>query len=100
MKLDISNYNKLKKVFKKNKIYLVINLAAQAGVRYSISNPKEYISSNIVGFYNIAELSRLHKINRIIYASSSSVYGEKIKFPLKETDDINPNNIYSFHTTG
>jgi len=94
-KLDISNYNKLKKVFKKSKINLIINLAAQAGVRYSISNPKEYISSNIVGFHNIAELSRLHKINRIIYASSSSVYGERKKFPLKETDDINPNNIYS-----
>ena len=94
-KFGLENFELLNKIFKKNKFDFIINLAAQAGVRYSISNPKEYISSNIVGFHNVAELARLHKINRIIYASSSSVYGEKKKFPLKETEDINPNNIYS-----
>ena len=73
----------------------MINLAAQAGVRYSISNPKEYVNSNILGFFNIAELSRTFNISKIYYASSSSVYGEKKIFPLKESEKINPKNIYS-----
>ena len=95
IKNDISNYKSLSKVFKKNKFHYVINLAAQAGVRYSIDNPKEYVDSNIVGFFNIAELCRINKIKKIFYASSSSVYGEKKTFPLKENLDIDPKNIYS-----
>ena len=94
-KVDISNFKGLKKIFIKHKFDLIINLAAQAGVRYSISNPKEYMESNIVGFFNIAELSRVHKIEKVFYASSSSVYGEQKKFPLKENTVINPKNIYS-----
>ena len=60
-KLDISNYNDLHKIYKKNKFDIIINLAAQAGVRYSITNPKEYIQTNIVGFFNVLELSRIQQ---------------------------------------
>jgi len=94
-KIDISNYKKIKKIFSKNKFDFVINLAAQAGVRYSITNPKEYIDSNISGFFNIAELCRIYSVQKIYYASSSSVYGEKKKFPLIENEKLNPKNIYS-----
>ena len=72
------------------KFNCVINLAAQAGVRYSIKYPKKYIHSNIVGFHNILENCRLKSIKKIIIASSSSVYGDKKSFPLKETEIINP----------
>ena len=95
-KIDISDYKKLEKIFKKQKFDIIINLAAQAGVRYSIINPREYIHSNILGFFNILELCRINKIKKIFYASSSSVYGDHKKFPLKENEKLNPINIYSF----
>ena len=95
-KLDISNYNDLHKIYKKNKFDIIINLAAQAGVRYSIINPKEYIQTNIVGFFNVLELSRTYNINQVFYASSSSVYGDHKLFPLKENQNLIPKNIYSF----
>ncbi len=95
-KIDISNYNKLFTVFSKYKFDLVINLAAQAGVRYSVINPKEYNQSNILGFFNIIELCRVFKIKKFFYASSSSVYGDHKKFPLRENQLLNPKNIYSF----
>ena len=94
-KIDISNYSKLEKIFKKKKIDLIINLAAQAGVRFSINNPRAYMNSNVLGFFNLAELSRIYRVKKIFYASSSSVYGEKKKFPLSEDQKINPKNIYS-----
>ena len=93
-KIDISDYKKIEQIFNRNKIETIINLAAQAGVRYSIENPKKYLLSNTVGFYNILENARLKSIKNIIFASSSSVYGDKKKFPLKETDEINPKNFY------
>ena len=80
IKCDISKLNEISKIFKNNKIDLVVNLAAQAGVRFSISNPREYLEANVIGFFNIIELSRKHNIKKIFYASSSSVYGEKKKF--------------------
>ena len=89
-KLDLANENKVTSVFNDNKFNCVINLAAQAGVRYSIKYPKKYIHSNIVGFHNILENCRLKSIKKIIIASSSSVYGDKKSFPLKETEIINP----------
>ena len=95
-KIDISNYGNLESVFRKNKFTFIINLAAQAGVRYSISNPKDYIHSNVVGFFNLVELCRIYRVKKILYASSSSVYGEKKIFPLKEKDKVFPKNIYSF----
>ncbi len=93
-KIDINNQNKLEKIFKKNKIDFVLNLAAQAGVRYSIDHPRKYIDTNILGFYNILENSTKYKIKRLFYASSSSVYGENNNFPLREDENVNPKNIY------
>ena len=95
-KIDISNYNKLKKIFNENKFDIVINLAAQAGVRYSIINPKDYVQTNILGFFNILELCRIKKIKNFFYASSSSVYGDKKIYPVSEKSEIIPKNIYSF----
>ena len=95
-KLDLINKNQLDKVFKKNKIDCVINLAAQAGVRYSLINPKSYIDSNIYGFFNLIEITRNYKIKNFIYASTSSVYGVQKKFPLKENFDTNhPIQLYA-----
>jgi len=72
-----------------------VNFAAQAGVRYSITNPLEYANTNILGFFNIVELCRKNNIKKIYYASSSSVYGEKSFFPISENHESNPKNIYS-----
>ena len=94
-KIDIYNFDKLKKIFKQKKYSMVVHFAAQAGVRYSIENPISYLKSNIVGFTNIAECCRIYNVKKIFYASSSSVYGERKKFPAKEDDYVNPNNFYS-----
>ncbi len=83
-KVDIRNYKSLEKIFKKNKIDIVINLAAQAGVRYSLVNPKSYIENNIVGFFNMIENTKNYKIKKFVYASTSSIYGMQKKFPFKE----------------
>ena len=69
-------------------------MAAQAGVRYSIDHPRKYLDANIVGFFNVIENCKKYKIKRLFYASSSSVYGESKKFPLKENEKIFPKNIY------
>ena len=83
-KIDITNKKKLKKIFSKNKFDTVINLAAQAGVRYSLKEPEKYIQSNINGFYNIIEACKNYRIKNFLFASTSSIYGKSIKFPLKE----------------
>ena len=83
-KIDIKDYKKLDRIFKKNSIQGVVNLAAQAGVRYSLKNPRSYIENNINGFFNILELSKKYKIKKFVYASTSSIYGLQKKFPLKE----------------
>lgn len=83
-KLDISKFKKLTKNFKDNKYDYVINLAAQAGVRYSITNPDTYFDNNVSGFYNILQVSKKFKIKHLIFASTSSVYGDQNKWPLKE----------------
>ena len=93
VKLDIKNRKKLKSIFN-NRFSAVFHFAAQAGVRYSLKNPRAYIESNIDGFFNILEFIRNKKIKKFYYASSSSVYGDSKKFPLKEDDIINPKNIY------
>ena len=92
-KLDLLNKKKLSKIFN-NKFDAVFHFAAQAGVRYSLENPRSYIDSNIVGFFNLIEQIKQKKINKFFYASSSSVYGESTNFPLKEGQIINPKNIY------
>jgi len=94
-KINISNNDELKKVFENHTIEFVINLAAQAGVRYSIKNPKVYIESNIIGFYNILENCRKYNIKNLIYASSSSVYGNNDCIDKSETDmHNNPASLY------
>ena len=69
-------------------------MAAQAGVRYSLLNPQKYIDVNIFGFFNVIELLRQNNVKKFIYASSSSVYGDSKKFPLKENQELRPKNIY------
>ena len=94
-KINILDKKKLNKIFKKYKFDFVFNLAAQAGVRYSISFPQKYIDTNYVGFFNIIECVRKYNVKRLFYASSSSVYGDSKNFPLKESEKINPKNIYA-----
>src|SRR5690554_6389655 len=95
-KEDISNKEKMEEIFKEHKFDYVINLAAQAGVRYSIQNPDAYINSNVIGFYNILELVRHYPVKHLVYASSSSVYGANKKVPFEETDNVdNPVSLYA-----
>lgn len=96
IQMDISNKDQLLEVFKLHKPNIVINLAAQAGVRYSIENPDVYIDSNIIGFFNILEACRRYPVNHLLYASSSSVYGANKKVPFEETDNVDqPVSLYA-----
>ncbi len=95
-KVDIEDYESLNDVFAKHNINTVINLAAQAGVRYSIENPQAYINTNIVGFGNILECCRHNKIRHLIYASSSSVYGLNTKMPFSTSHNVDhPLSLYA-----
>lgn len=83
-------------IFGKYKPAVVVNLAAQAGVRYSISNPEAYIESNLIGFYNILEACRHHEVEHLVYASSSSVYGSNKKVPYSTDDKVDkPVSLYA-----
>lgn len=94
--VDITNRSKLKQIFLKFKPIKVINLAAQAGVRYSIENPYAYLDSNLVGFLNVIELCRHNNVKGLIYASSSSVYGNNSKVPFSVEDRVdNPISLYA-----
>ncbi len=93
---DISDKDKVQSIFKNNEIDVVVNLAAQAGVRHSIEKPDDYIESNIVGFFNILEACRNNKISHLLYASSSSVYGMNKKVPFSTEDFVdNPVSLYA-----
>jgi UDP-glucuronate 4-epimerase len=95
-KLDMADKGSLGSLFDDNSIDVVINLAAQAGVRYSIENPDVYIQSNIVGFLNILENCRRHQVKHLLYASSSSVYGANKKVPFAVTDRVDhPVSLYA-----
>lgn len=95
-KFDIVNLTALEKLFAKENFTHVVNLAAQAGVRYSLENPHTYIQSNIVGFVNILECCRNYKIEHFLYASSSSVYGANSKVPFSEEDRVDhPVSLYA-----
>ena len=95
-KIDLCDLQNLKKIFTKYKFSHVIHLAAQAGVRYSIKNPRTYIKSNVEGFFNIIDLSKIHNIKHLIYASSSSVYGNRTSVPFFENDNVNsPESLYA-----
>lgn len=88
IKMDIADREAIATLFKEQQFDKVVNLAAQAGVRYSITNPYAYIDSNIVGFCNILEGCRHNKVKHLVYASSSSVYGANTHYPFSENDNI------------
>ena len=85
-KVNLEDKNKLLKLYKNFRPEIVVNLAAQAGVRYSLENPEAYAKTNLIGFFNILDACRTQKVPHLIYASTSSVYGENKKLPFNETD--------------
>ena len=95
-RIDLIDNESINNLFKKEQFEVVCNLAAQAGVRYSLINPKAYTDSNITGFLNILEGCRNHKVKHLVYASSSSVYGENKKVPFETTDNVDyPISLYA-----
>lgn len=88
MKLDLTDRERLDALLWQERFDVVVNLAAQAGVRYSLENPRAYVDSNIVGFLNVLEGCRHHKVKHLVYASSSSVYGLNASVPFKEDCSI------------
>lgn len=96
IKGNIADKELINNIFENNSITVVVNLAAQAGVRYSITNPDVYIESNIIGFYNILEACRTYPVEHLVYASSSSVYGSNKKVPYSTDDKVdNPVSLYA-----
>ena len=95
-RIDLTDQTNLDKIFNEQRPIKVVNLAAQAGVRYSMENPLAYINSNIVGFAHILENCRYHKVKHLVYASTSSVYGANTKMPFSEHDSTNhPLSVYA-----
>ncbi len=95
-KIDLISYNKLNSLIKKQNIKYIVHLAAQAGVRYSIENPKTYFKNNLEVFFNIIESSKTNKVKHLIFASTSSVYGENNNFPLNENNNTDrPISFYA-----
>ena len=96
VRMNLEDRDQLNQLFQQEKFDKVCNLAAQAGVRYSLENPHAYINSNIVGFINILEACRHHNIKHLVYASSSSVYGNNTKMPLSTSDNVDhPISLYA-----
>ena len=96
VKANIADKKTVNDLFEKYHFSVVVNLAAQAGVRYSITNPDAYIESNLIGFYNILEACRHHEVEHLVYASSSSVYGSNKKVPYSTDDKVdNPVSLYA-----
>ena len=96
VKGNIADKQLINKLFEENKFDIVVNLAAQAGVRYSIENPDVYVESNLIGFYNILEACRHNPVEHLVYASSSSVYGSNKKVPYSTDDKVdNPVSLYA-----
>ncbi|MDJ0729721.1 MAG: NAD-dependent epimerase [Crocosphaera sp.] len=94
--LDLADRNEIAKLFREHKFDVVVHLAAQAGVRYSLENPHAYVDSNLVGFVNILEGCRHHNIKHLVYASSSSVYGKNKKIPFSTNDNVDhPVSLYA-----
>ena len=85
-KYDLRNYKSINKLVSRNKIKIILHLAAQAGVRYSIYNPDVYFDSNLKGFFNILKIAQENNIKHFIFASTSSVYGLKKKYPISEKE--------------
>ena len=96
VKANLADKAAIDSLFAEEKFSVVVNLAAQAGVRYSITNPGSYIESNLIGFYNILEACRHHSVDHLVYASSSSVYGSNKKVPYSTDDKVdNPVSLYA-----
>lgn len=96
VKGDLADKSLIDSLFEENKFDVVVNLGAQAGVRYSITNPDAYVQSNLIGFYNILEACRNHPVEHLVYASSSSVYGGNKKVPFSTEDKVdNPVSLYA-----
>lgn len=96
IKADLADKDAVNDVFEQYRPTVVVNLAAQAGVRYSITHPDAYIQSNLIGFYNILEACRHHPVDHLVYASSSSVYGSNKKVPYSTDDKVdNPVSLYA-----
>lgn len=96
VRVDISDIEAMERVFAEREPSIVVNLAAQAGVRYSIDNPRAYIDSNLVGFFNVLEACRNHPVEHLVFASSSSVYGGNEKVPYSESDQVDgPVSLYA-----
>ena len=96
VRASIADKDVVERIFSENKISVVVNFAAQAGVRYSITNPDAYVQSNLIGFYNILEACRHHEVEHLVYASSSSVYGSNKKVPYSIDDKVdNPVSLYA-----
>ncbi|WP_293879926.1 NAD-dependent epimerase/dehydratase family protein [Sphingobacterium sp. UBA1498] len=96
LRMNLEDREELPTLFQEESFDAVVNLAAQAGVRYSLENPMAYVDSNLVGFVNILECCRHHKIGHLVYASSSSVYGENGKVPFSEEDRVDyPVSLYA-----
>ncbi|MBE6714501.1 MAG: NAD-dependent epimerase/dehydratase family protein, partial [Ruminococcaceae bacterium] len=93
---NIADRSLVESLFEKHRFTIVVNLAAQAGVRYSIDNPDIYVESNVIGFYNILEACRNYPVEHLVYASSSSVYGSNEKIPYSTDDKVdNPVSLYA-----
>ena len=93
---SIADKDAVERIFSEDRISVVVNLAAQAGVRYSITNPDAYVQSNLIGFYNILEACRYYEVEHLVYASSSSVYGSNKKVPYSTDDKVdNPVSLYA-----
>lgn len=96
VRASIADKDVVERIFSEDKISVVVNLAAQTGVRYSITNPDAYVQSNLIGFYNILEACRHHEVEHLVYASSSSVYGSNKKVPYSTDDKVdNPVSLYA-----
>ena len=96
VKSNLADKTTIDALFEEDNFSVVVNLAAQAGVRYSITNPGSYIESNLIGFYNILEACRHHEVEHLVYASSSSVYGSNKKVPYSTDDKVdNPVSLYA-----
>lgn len=96
IRIALENNEELDKLFKNEHFDVVCNLAAQAGVRYSLENPRAYVDSNIHGFINILECCRHHNVRKLVYASSSSVYGNSTEVPFRERQNVdNPISLYA-----
>lgn len=96
IRADIADAEAMESVFAERKPSIVMNLAAQAGVRYSIDNPQAYVDSNLIGFFNVLEACRHHPVEHLVFASSSSVYGGNEKVPYSESDQVDcPVSLYA-----